>query len=85
MHYICLCMPVQHLWSPEEGTGSPGAGVTDGYKQESNPGPLEVQPVLVTVEFPMYIIVSLKCPTINPSLPSAVNTYSLPMIGFFSL
>ena len=52
----CLCtVCVQHLQWPEEGAESPRIEVT-GYWElpcrnwESNPGPLEEQPVLLTTE-----------------------------------
>jgi hypothetical protein len=43
------------LWRPEEGIRSPGPGVRDGCEppygcKESNPGPLQEQPVLLTSE-----------------------------------
>ena len=61
-HLMCVdilpaCMSVHRvlpgaLRRPEEGVGSPGTGITDGCEPpcgcwESNPGPLEEQPVLL--------------------------------------
>jgi hypothetical protein len=49
------CMHVWCLQRPEEGTRSPGTGVTNDCKPprecwESNPDPQQEQPVLLTVE-----------------------------------
>lgn len=47
---VCLCATcVQYLKRPEEGPGSPGAGVADSFEVlcecwELNLGPLQVQP-----------------------------------------
>ena len=52
----CMCnIYIQCLQRPEEGTGSSGAGVTNGCElpcgcRELNPGPLEEQQVLLTDE-----------------------------------
>ena len=55
---LLACKPVYHMhawcfWKPEEGIGSPGAGVTNGCEPpcgcwESNLGPPGEQPVLLT-------------------------------------
>ena len=61
--YICVlsvCMSEQHLcpwcpWNPEEGVQLPRTGVTDGCELlcgcwETNPGPLQEQPLFLTAE-----------------------------------
>ena len=53
-------MCARHLQRPEEGTGFPRTGVTNGCEPprgywESNPGPLEEQPVLLTTEPSLYL------------------------------
>lgn len=58
----CMCVPHAHFWS-EEGVGSPGIGVRDGYKPlceywEVNLGPLQVQVLqtaLQPLKFPFFM------------------------------
>ena len=60
MGALPACTSVHHvsIWfseQPEEGTESPETGATNGCELprgcwESNPGPLEEQPVLLTIE-----------------------------------
>jgi hypothetical protein len=48
---------MQYPWSPEEGTGPLGTGLTVQLPcrcRDSQPGPLEEQPMLLTVEPPLY-------------------------------
>lgn len=57
---LLTCLYLYHLsawypWKLGEGVGPSGTGVTDGYEPpcgcwELNLGPLEEQPVLVTIE-----------------------------------
>ena len=58
MGVVLVCLHHMHAWyprRPEEGTGSPEIGVTDGCELpcrcwESNPSPLQKQQVLLTAE-----------------------------------
>jgi hypothetical protein len=61
------------LWRPEEGIRSLGTGVTDGCELscefwESNLGPLEEQPVLLTLEPSLQHLVAHP---FNPSTKEA--------------
>ena len=53
--YACVPRGVKYSQRPEQGVGSPGAGVTDCCelpcgRWESNPDPLKEQPTLLTTE-----------------------------------
>jgi hypothetical protein len=49
--YMLVChVCVQYLWRPEEGIRSPGVVICHVGRRESNPGPLEKQPVFPMAE-----------------------------------
>ena len=70
MNFFPACTPLQCLWRPGKGVGSPGTGVTDScwlpYEcWELNPGPLEKQQLLLlTNPSPLYKI------SVFPTKPS---------------